>query len=204
MNSPITRQELRAAAHRIHIGGVFASRSPAVVYTLLGSCISVCLRDPESGVGGMNHFMLPGNATGNTGNNGELIENRSRYGVHAMELLINECMKKGASRHKLEAKVFGGGHVLNFRVTDGNVPQSNIDFALSFLRTERIPLVTHDIGGHTGREIYYFTDSGKTLLRRLSPTKSSEQIAEMARQETAQLAKYAQDAATEADNVTLF
>src|SRR5580658_1868975 len=96
----------RRPAHTasIHIGEIFASREPAVVRTVLGSCIAVCLRDPVAGVGGMNHFLLP------YGGHNELAS--ARYGIHAMELLINDCMKVGADRAKLEAKVFGGGHVL--------------------------------------------------------------------------------------------
>jgi chemotaxis receptor (MCP) glutamine deamidase CheD len=148
----------------IHIGGVISSRKPLVVRTVLGSCISVCLRDPRTQVGGMNHFMLPSSSSGEA--------TSARYGVHAMELLINECMKCGAERRRLEAKVFGGGHVLKMRETDGNVPQSNIAFALKFLETEGIPILSRDLGGYSAREVYFFTDSGRTLLRRLTPTGS--------------------------------
>lgn len=153
--------------YSIHIGGVFASKSPAVVRTVLGSCISVCLRDPYSQVGGMNHFMLPAG-------NGEEASS-ARYGVHAMELLINECMQRGADRRLMEAKVFGGGHVLKIRETDGNVPQSNIRFATDFLTLESIPVVSKDIGGYSAREIYFFTDSGKILLKRLASTSRDAQ-----------------------------
>ena len=129
----------------IHIGGVFASHQPAVVRTVLGSCIAVCLRDPSAGVGGMNHFMLPCS--------GENEAVSARYGIHAMELLINACMREGADRRKLEAKVFGGGHVLKIRESDDNVPRSNIRFALQFLETENIPIITRDLGGYEPREV---------------------------------------------------
>ena len=89
----------------IIVGGVFASREPAVVTTLLGSCIAACLFDPVAGVGGMNHFLLPG-TVGQT-------EGCTRYGVHAMELLINDIMKLGGDRRRLKAKVFGGAQVMN-------------------------------------------------------------------------------------------
>ena len=150
----------------IHIGGIVASRKPLVVSTVLGSCISVCLRDAKTQIGGMNHFMLP---CGNGEENDE-----ARYGIHAMELLINQCMKEGADRRRLEAKLFGGGHVLKMRETDGNVPKSNIAFALEFLQTESIPILAQDLGGYAAREVHFFTDSGKTLLRRLTMTETND------------------------------
>lgn len=187
--------------HSIHIGGVCASAQPAVVRTILGSCIAVCLRDPLLCVGGMNHFMLPAGAAG------EAVS--ARYGVHAMELLINECMHAGADRTRLEAKVFGGGHVLRMRETDGNVPQSNIRFALEFLRTERISIVAQDLGGYAAREVYFFTDTGKTLLRRLSATGSEGRDAREAleREERASLRRAVRSvprAEEDDSNVTLF
>jgi chemotaxis receptor (MCP) glutamine deamidase CheD len=183
----------------IHIGGVFASREPAVVRTVLGSCISVCLRDPVAKIGGMNHFMLP------TGGMEE--EANARYGIHAMELLINECMKMGADRRRLEAKVFGGGHVLRVQVSEGNVPQSNIRFALQFLATEGIPILARDLGGFAAREVYFFTDSGRTLLKRLSHTglDNTQELAAIEHAEQTQLQSWAKPAPPEDDsNITLF
>ena len=183
--------------HSIHIGGVFAERSPAVVRTVLGSCIAVCLRDPNSQIGGMNHFMLP---------TGGKDESSARYGVQAMELLINACMRHGADRRMLEAKVFGGGHVLKIRESDGNVPKSNIRFAMEFLTTERIPIVSQDLGGYSAREVYFFTDSGRTLLKRLAPTGSGTHnpIAALEAEERAELRRFTRPAPVEDDNVTLF
>ncbi len=163
----IAPHQNKSAAHRqysIHIGGVFASREPAVVHTVLGSCIAVCLYDNDSCIGGMNHFMLPEGGMDAPGS--------TRYGVHAMELLINQCMKLGADRYKLTAKVFGGGHVLKMRETEGNVPKSNIRFALEFLKLEHIPILSQDLGGYAARVIYFHTDTGRTLLKRLEKTGS--------------------------------
>ena len=162
------------ALHKIHIGGIKASREPAVVRTVLGSCIAVCLRDPKAMVGGMNHFMLP------AGSDGEAVS--ARYGIHAMELLINDCMRAGAERSRLEAKVFGGGHVLRLRETDGNVPHSNIRFALHFLQTENLPIISRDLGGYSAREVYFFTDTGNILLKRLSATGTNGEVAEVERE----------------------
>ncbi len=174
----------------IHIGGVFASVAPYVVRTVLGSCIAVCLRDPVTKVGGMNHFMLPAGAANS------LIP--TSFGVHAMELLINRCMGLGADRNRLEAKVFGGGHVLRIKESDDNVPAVNIKFAREFLCTEGIPIVSQDLGGYSAREVYFFTDSGRTVLRRLPATGVSEVIP------TQVLPKQRPAATPTDDNVTLF
>ncbi|MGI4791604.1 MAG: chemoreceptor glutamine deamidase CheD [Janthinobacterium lividum] len=184
--------------HKIHIGGVCASAEPAVVRTVLGSCIAVCLRDPRTGVGGMNHFMLPACSSGDAVS--------ARYGVHAMELLINDCMHAGADRNHLEAKVFGGGHVLRMRETDGNVPQSNIKFALHFLEMENIPIVSRDLGGYAAREIYFFTDSGRTMLKRLLATGTDNaELEAVERAERAGLQRPKKSSPREDDtNVTLF
>lgn len=145
----------------IHIGGVWASRDPSIVETVLGSCISVCLRDPVTGIGGMNHFILPDSL-------GEDLS--ARYGVHAMELLINRCMQEGADRRRLEAKVFGGGHVLKTLEHGNSIPRKNILFALSFLQTECIPVVSQDVGGYAARKVAFYTDTGQVFLKRLTET----------------------------------
>jgi chemotaxis protein CheD len=92
------------------------------------------------------------------------------YGFNAMEVLIAECVKLGADRSRLEAKVIGGGHVLRVRETDGNVPQRNVEFALAYLKERNIAVAAQDTGGYAAREIYFFTDSGRLLLKRLSST----------------------------------
>jgi chemotaxis protein CheD len=186
--------------HSIHIGGVFAERRPSVVRTVLGSCIAVCLRDPAAQTGGMNHFMLP------MGTDCKSMS-CARYGVQAMELLINACMHEGADRRRLEAKVFGGGHVLKIRESDGNVPQSNIRFAMEFLATEGIPIVSKDLGGYSAREVYFFTDSGRTLLKRLAPTGDTGKknpFADLEAEEREQFKRLSQLEPASDDNVTLF
>lgn len=185
----------RSSANQIHIGGVFASREPAVVRTLLGSCIAVCLRDPRTRVGGMNHFLLPYSGAD------EAVS--TRYGVHAMELLINECMKAGADRCHLEAKVFGGGHVLRMAASVIDVPTANIRFALEFLDTESIPIRSQDIGGIHPREVYFHTDTGKVLLRRLKPTEIGRDV--LTNLKKAELKNVAPPPTVQDDsNVTLF
>ena len=145
---------------RINIGGLRASREPLVIDTVLGSCIAACLHDPVSGVGGMNHFMLP---EGFDPDN----PTSTRYGVHAMELLITEVMKLGANRRRLQAKVFGGGHVLNIRESLDGVPQRNIDFVRRFLNAEQIPVMKEDLGGYQARRVLFYVHTGKVLLKHL-------------------------------------
>jgi len=144
----------------INIGGVHASRQPLLLDTVLGSCIAACLYDPVQGMGGMNHFMLP---------EGIDPENptSARYGVNAMELLISELMKMGADRRRFQAKVFGGGHVLNIRESLDGVPQRNINFIRRFLEAERIPVVREDVGGFQPRRVLFQTHTGKVHLKYL-------------------------------------
>ena len=149
----------------IHIGGLHASRKPLLLDTVLGSCIAACLYDPVLGVGGMNHFMLPeGSDPGDP--------TSTRYGVNAMELLISDLMKLGADRRRFQAKVFGGGHVLNIRESLDGVPQRNIDFVKRFLETEQISIVREDLGGYQPRRVLFQTHTGKVFLKYLGKTEA--------------------------------
>ena len=179
----------------IHIGGIWASQKPSVVRTVLGSCISVCLRDPIAKVGGMNHFMLP-ETIGDDASS-------ARYGVNAMELLINRCMQEGADRRRLEAKVFGGGHVLKTRSHAAGVPQRNIAFALEFLDTEGIQIKSQDLGGYAARSIIFYTDTGKVLLKRLSETGADSALLAQIEKEEAKVVQVTPKR-DEEDDITLF
>ena len=142
--------------------------SGEIIATVLGSCISVCIRDTKTGIAGMNHFMLPGDVRSE-----EMFFSAStKYGMFAMEQLINEMLKKNGSKKDFEAKVFGGGHVLNFRKTDGNVPESNIMFVRAFLRMEQIPVAGEDVGG-LRKEDPLFPDSGQGAAETAQPTVDS-------------------------------
>jgi chemotaxis protein CheD len=126
----------------------------------------------KTGIGGMNHFMLPGDVRSED----MFVSASSKYGMFAMEQLIEEMIKKGGSKKHFQAKVFGGGHVLNFRKTDGNVPESNIDFVRAFLKMEQVEIVKEDVGGYSGRKILFFPETGKVLLKRLKSTVDSKII----------------------------
>ena len=146
----------------IYIGDVYVSSTPAVVRTVLGSCIAACLRDPRTGIAGMNHFMLPAHPNGG----GE--ESPTRYGVHAMELLIGRIQRLGGERGRLEAKIFGGGHVLQIAESLDSVPHRNMRFIQDFLRTEGIPIVAQDLGGRSARYVLFDTGSGRVRVKRLA------------------------------------
>ncbi|MBB1248780.1 MULTISPECIES: chemoreceptor glutamine deamidase CheD [unclassified Rhizobium] len=141
---------------RVHViqGEWKVSRDPDVVLsTVLGSCVAACLRDPVVGVGGMNHFLLPGSAEA-MAQGGDV----SRYGVHLMELLINGLLKQGARRDRLEAKIFGGAKTI---ASFSNVGQQNAEFAMRFLKDEGIKIAGASTGGDAGRKLEFWPVSGR-------------------------------------------
>ena len=146
-------------AVKILPGEYFVYHEDLLIMTTLGSCIAVCLWDRQAKVGGMNHFMLP-----DSGGNGQ---DSGRYGSYAMELLINELMKLGASRMTMEAKVFGGGAVISGMNTI-NVGERNTTFVMDYLKTERIPVVSKDVLDIYPRKVCFLPASGKALVKRLA------------------------------------
>jgi chemotaxis protein CheD len=134
-----------------------------IVATVLGSCISVCMRDPQAGVGGLNHFLLPKNNSGSDASAGE------RYGDTAMEVLINGLLKRGARRSGLEAKVFGGARVLS-GATMLAIGDGNIAFVTEFLEREGIPIISKDVGGTRSRRIHYQPSTGRVWVQHVQPT----------------------------------
>lgn len=136
---------------QLTLGDTYVSSNPdEVLTTILGSCIAACIRDPVTGVGGMNHFLLP------DGNSGD--REARCYGVNAMELLINDILKHGGDRRRLEAKLFGGANVVS-ALTD--VGSRNYAFARQFLNDEGIPIVGGDVGGDLARRIQFMPVSGR-------------------------------------------
>lgn len=143
-------------------GEFFVSAEPMIVYTVLGSCVSACIRDAVVGVGGMNHFMLPVKQ----GDPHADVFFAARYGAAAMEYLINNLLHLGAQRDRLVAKVFGGGKVMRNMMTD--IGGQNIEFVRLFLRQENIPLWSEDLGGDLPRKVYFFPHTGQVIVKRLS------------------------------------
>ena len=143
---------------RIHVGQgehLVTSDPNVVLSTVLGSCVAMCLRDPVAGVGGMNHFLLPEGA-------GVGADASRRYGAYAMELLINDVLKAGGRRDRLEAKLFGGGRMFD---SLSDVGAANADFAEKFLADEGIPVVSRSLRGAGGRRIHYWPVSGRARQR---------------------------------------
>ncbi|WP_024890260.1 chemoreceptor glutamine deamidase CheD [Luteimonas huabeiensis] len=140
--------------------------------TVLGSCVAACLRDPLLGIGGMNHFMLPDASGGDGARDGA----PARYGSYAMELLINDLLKRGASRQRLEAKVFGGANVLK-GFASNPVGSRNAEFVGDYLRAERIPVVASDLRGIHPRKVWFFPDSGRVVVQRLPHAHGAEVVA---------------------------
>lgn len=131
-----------------------------LLVTVLGSCVAACVRDADSGIGGMNHFMLPDDGGRDT------LGSSARYGTYAMEVLINHLLKMGAKRSRMEAKVFGGGAVMA-SLSSSNVGTRNAEFVLNYLKTEKIPIVAKDLLDSYPRKVYYFPDTGRVLVKKL-------------------------------------
>ncbi|MBK8323302.1 MAG: chemoreceptor glutamine deamidase CheD [Betaproteobacteria bacterium] len=173
-------QEVGLASHFFHDRGLgravkvlpgefFVSDEEIAIQTVLGSCIAACIWDGARKVGGMNHFMLPegGADDGESG----------RYGVFAMELLINALLKRGASRANLKSKIFGGGAVMR-GFTSLNVGEKNARFVEKFLSTERIPVVSRDLCDVYPRKVVFYPASGRALMKKLPVTDHTVEIME--------------------------
>ena len=154
-------------AAKILPGEYYYTGKDMLIVTVLGSCVSACIRDRITGLGGMNHFMLPDGG----GDAGSPVSASMRYGTFAMEILINDLLKAGARRENLEAKVFGGGAVLR-GFTAMNVGQRNAEFVMSFLKTERIPVLAEDLNDIHPRKVYFFPKTGKVLVKKLMQTQN--------------------------------
>ncbi len=149
-------------AVKILPGEYYASVRQMVLVTVLGSCVAACIRDKVTGIGGMNHFMLPHGASVND----NPLSVSARYGTYAMEVLVNNLLKLGAKKRNFEAKVFGGGNVLRgFTVT--NVGEKNANFAMRYLQTEQIDVVAKDLFDIYPRKVYFFPHTGRVLVKKL-------------------------------------
>ena len=140
-------------------GEYFVTTTEMMLVTVLGSCVSACIRDREKGLGGMNHFMLA---------DGDSLDQvaSARYGTYAMEVLINHLMKLGARRTSLEAKVFGGGRVMA-TLSSSQVGDKNATFVLNYLKTEGIQVKAQDLLDVHPRKVYFFPSSGRVLVKKL-------------------------------------
>jgi chemotaxis protein CheD len=155
-------REFGVQAVKLLPGEYYVTSEDIVLTTVLGSCVSACVRDSTAGIGGMNHFMLPDEADPTSRDAAAAM----RYGTYAMEVLLNELFKGGAKRERLEAKVFGGGAVLA-NMTMLNIGERNADFVLRYLQVERIRMAAQDLRGKLPRRINYFPLTGRVTVRKL-------------------------------------
>ena len=150
-------------------GEYFVTTADILLVTVLGSCVTACIRDRDKGLGGMNHFMLP------DASEGGMLSSSARYGAYAMEVLLNHLLKLGARRTSLEAKVFGGGQVLA-SLTQTQVGEKNAQFVLDYLHTERIPIVAQDLLDIYPRKVYFFPANGRVMMKKLVRVKNDTLI----------------------------
>lgn len=148
-------------AAKILPGEYYCTDKDMVIVTVLGSCVAACIRDTVRGIGGMNHFMLP-----DSGGDDSVVSASMRYGVYAMEVLINQLLKRGARRQNLEAKIFGGGNVLRAFATT-NVGERNARFVKEFLKVENIRIAAEDLNDIYPRKVYFFPATGRVLVKKL-------------------------------------
>ena len=173
-------------------GEYFVYHEDILIMTTLGSCIAACLWDRQARIGGMNHFMLPEGLGKDSASSG------GRYGSFAMELLINEMIKLGATRASMEAKVFGGGQVIP-GMHSMNVGERNTAFVLDYLKAERIQVVSKDVLDIYPRKVCFLPASGKAMVKRLTSANNEALLA----QERAAVQKVA-PAASSGGSVDLF
>ena len=155
-------REHNTQAAKILPGEFYATGREMVLVTVLGSCVCACIRDKVSGIGGMNHFMLPDSGQDRSNPLGD----SARYGIYAMEVLINQLLKMGAKRSNFEAKVFGGGSVLR-GFTVANIGERNAEFVLKFLKTEKITVAAKDLLDIYPRKVYFFPSTGLVRVKKL-------------------------------------
>lgn len=152
-------------AAKILPGEYYVTRENELITTVLGSCVAACIRDKESGLGGMNHFMLPITSVEKLKQGNEaVVGNATRYGNFAMEHLINTILSNGGKRKNLEVKLFGGGRIIP-TLTDVGI--KNIDFVLEYVDTEGLALLSQDLGDIYPRKIIYFPKTGKVGMKKI-------------------------------------
>lgn len=157
---------------KLYSGDWYVTRKNEMLATILGSCVAVCIRDPIAQVGGMNHFLLPGDESSTPLSEG------ARYGVFAMESLINGILKAGGRKERLEIKVFGGGNVIN---NSARIGSRNAAFIRNFLRKEGYRTQAEDLEGDFPRRVHFYPLMGKVMVRKLRRREDMVVVQEEAR-----------------------
>lgn len=177
---------------KVYSGDCYVNEGPGeMMVTILGSCISACIRDPLISAGGMNHFLLPSASR-------EEDLTCARFGAYAMEKLINDLMKKGAKKERLELKLFGGGNVIE---SGARIGEKNVAFIREYVRNEGLRVVKEDLGGTAPRRIHYYPDSGRVMMRKLSRKEDFENVR---KEETVYQKKLDKQTAKQDEDIELF
>jgi len=161
MHDPGTKTSERIV-HVVQGEFSYSADPDVVLSTVLGSCVAACIRDPIANIGGMNHFLLPGGR--------EHESSGVMYGVQAMELLINQLMKLGCKKHRLEAKLFGGARMMQGL---SDIGAQNARFGREFFSNERIPCISESLGGTQARRLHYWPASGRARQILLNAAETS-------------------------------
>lgn len=152
-------------------GEIFLTADDVAITTTLGSCVSACLYDPVARIGAMNHFMLPTS----TVNQGE-VSRLARFGSFAMEQLVNEMLKFGCRKERLEVKVTGGGNIMG---GGANIGIQNTQFVIDYLREDGLQILSADLGGSRARRVVFMpNDGGRLMVRKLDKTDNNQLILE--------------------------
>ncbi|MGB0835967.1 MAG: chemoreceptor glutamine deamidase CheD [Psychrobium sp.] len=157
----------RRVAVKVVAGDYYVTEQDEVICTVLGSCVSTCIRDTQTGIGGINHFLLPDSDC-------DILSSSNRYGVFAMEQLINAIIKYGGRRENFEIKIVGGGNMMT-GVND--IGQRNIAFVQQFLETEGLVVKAMDVGGNQARRIQYIAKTGQLMVQKLKEGSNARTVA---------------------------
>ena len=158
----------------IHPGEYYVSSEDEIIGTLLGSCVALCLHDEKHGISGMNHFMLPGKISSTDISK----DKTAKYGITAINELLNDMEKRGADKSKLVAKIFGGGKVLEHIIESSTIPNDNIRLAKVMMEMEDIEITESDVGGNFTRKILMDVKSGKVYLKKSTRKDVVEEVAQ--------------------------
>ncbi|WP_456295062.1 chemotaxis protein CheD [Vibrio sp. AK197] len=151
---------------KLQPGGIYCTEQAEIICTGLGSCVSACIWDDEIALGGMNHFLLPFDNINQQlhWHPDQAATVPSRYGAHAMEMLINYLIAKGASRQRLQVKLFGGAEMMG---RYSKIGEKNVEFILDYVERESLNVVSQDLGGLDPRKIMFDPTSGRAWLKRI-------------------------------------
>lgn len=194
--SKLPSKEIERLARSIH-PGAWAIEVERPLATLLGSCVAVCLFDPVSRIGGLNHFMLPNMGHGRHGDVDSLLS-----GDYAMESLLNALLNKGAKKVRLQAKAFGGGTIIDTKAGSSSIGMRNANFAKDWLEREGITLMSSDFLGPWSRKVLFLPNTGDAYCRRMVTNMATAEV--IAREEQAYADTLAQKAKPVANKIELF